>query len=202
MARQQLSSAEKILKSATRLFVKKGYKGTSVAEIMKAAGLTSGALYCHFNTKEDLTRHIISLFEEKYLKNMKAFIENAGGSPLEKIENMLRFDIHFAGENPELCLFMTIISAEMIGSGGRLGTHLKKSYQQWRDFVSDILEQGKQSGELKDTMDPRLLALVIMGVHDGVLLHFRMNRGLIDVKSYTAHFRNLIMSGVKGWQSD
>jgi TetR/AcrR family transcriptional regulator, transcriptional repressor for nem operon len=195
---KKLTSPERILKAAIKLFVKKGYNATSVAEIMKAAGLTRGALYCHFETKEHLAREIIRLFEEKFLKNMVAFVEENGGSPLTRIENMIRFDIRFAGENPELCLFMTLVSAEMCGAGNRLESHLKSFYKKWRDFVANILEEGKRVGELNDNINPSMLALIIMGAHDGVLLHLKMNRDITDLSTYTRHFKDLIVSGVRG----
>ena len=197
---KKLTSPERILKSAIKLFVKKGYNATSVAEIMKAAGLTRGALYCHFKTKEHLAHEIIKLFEDKFLKNMVAFVEESGGSPLTRIENMIRFDIRFAGENPELCLFMTLISAEMCGSGERLESHLKTFYRKWREFVAGILEEGKKTGELNQGINCGMLALVIMGAHDGVLLHLKMNRDITDLAAYTRHFKNLIVAGVRGQQ--
>jgi TetR/AcrR family transcriptional repressor of nem operon len=45
---------EKILKEAARLFRERGFGGAGVAEIMKAAGLTHGAFYAHFPSKEAL----------------------------------------------------------------------------------------------------------------------------------------------------
>jgi TetR/AcrR family transcriptional repressor of nem operon len=45
---------EKILEEAARLFRERGFGGASVAEIMKAAGLTHGAFYAHFPSKEAL----------------------------------------------------------------------------------------------------------------------------------------------------
>jgi TetR/AcrR family transcriptional repressor of nem operon len=45
---------EKILESARRLFNRKGYAATSIEEIMRAAGLTHGGFYRHFNGKDEL----------------------------------------------------------------------------------------------------------------------------------------------------
>jgi TetR/AcrR family transcriptional regulator, transcriptional repressor for nem operon len=45
---------EKILEEAARLFRERGFGGVGVAEIMKAAGLTHGAFYAHFASKEAL----------------------------------------------------------------------------------------------------------------------------------------------------
>ncbi|MCL1900157.1 MAG: TetR/AcrR family transcriptional regulator [Promicromonosporaceae bacterium] len=43
-----------LIAAAVKVFSERGYEGASVAEIAKAAGYTKGALYAHFETKEDL----------------------------------------------------------------------------------------------------------------------------------------------------
>ena len=45
---------ERIVKEASRLFREKGFENVSVGEVMKAAGLTHGAFYAHFASKEEL----------------------------------------------------------------------------------------------------------------------------------------------------
>jgi TetR/AcrR family transcriptional regulator, transcriptional repressor for nem operon len=45
---------ERILNEAAKLFRERGFAGVGVAEIMQAAGLTHGAFYAHFKSKDDL----------------------------------------------------------------------------------------------------------------------------------------------------
>src|SRR5579863_4151705 len=45
---------ERIVKEASRLFRERGFENVSVGEVMKAAGLTHGAFYAHFGSKEEL----------------------------------------------------------------------------------------------------------------------------------------------------
>src|ERR1700751_855718 len=45
---------ERIVKEASPLFRERGFENVSVAEVMKAAGLTHGAFYAHFDSKEEL----------------------------------------------------------------------------------------------------------------------------------------------------
>jgi TetR/AcrR family fatty acid metabolism transcriptional regulator len=195
--KKRIDSPERLLTAAMKLFVKKGYKGSSVAEITKEAGLTRGALYCHFETKEHLAREIIKLFEENYLNTMIAYVEKEGGNPSQKFEKMMRYNVWFAGEHPDLCLFMTVISAEMVGSRNRLEPYLKSVYRKWSEFITGILKDGRRAGEFKREIDPRMMAWVIIGVHDCVLLQKEMNRETIDLQAYTKQFRNLVISGVR-----
>lgn len=53
-ASQTAERHEKILDEASRLFRAKGIAGASIAEVMKASGLTHGAFYAHFDSKEAL----------------------------------------------------------------------------------------------------------------------------------------------------
>ena len=58
-------TASKIFHQAMRLFLAKGYHGTSVDDITRAAGITKGALYWYFKSKEDLLNKIIEEFEKR-----------------------------------------------------------------------------------------------------------------------------------------
>ncbi|MGO4670257.1 TetR/AcrR family transcriptional regulator [Bosea sp. 2RAB26] len=51
---QMAENRRRILEVASRLFRDKGFDAVSVAEVMKAAGLTHGGFYGHFNSKDDL----------------------------------------------------------------------------------------------------------------------------------------------------
>ena len=55
VSREQMAeNRRRILDAASRLFRDKGFDSVSVAEVMKAAGLTHGGFYGHFSSKDDL----------------------------------------------------------------------------------------------------------------------------------------------------
>ena len=49
---------QRLLAAATRLFAEQGYDRTSVQEIVEAAGVTKGALYHYFGSKDDLLHEV------------------------------------------------------------------------------------------------------------------------------------------------
>ena len=60
VSREQMAqNRSRILMEAGRLFREKGFDAVSVAEVMKAAGLTHGGFYGHFRSKDDLIAHAI-----------------------------------------------------------------------------------------------------------------------------------------------
>ncbi len=55
-------TTNRIVSAATRLFAERGYEGTSTKEICDAAGVNIAAIHYHFDSKENLYRHIIERF--------------------------------------------------------------------------------------------------------------------------------------------
>jgi TetR/AcrR family transcriptional repressor of nem operon len=53
-AEETAAKHERIVKEASRLFRERGFENVTVGEVMKAAGLTHGAFYAHFDSKEEL----------------------------------------------------------------------------------------------------------------------------------------------------
>jgi TetR/AcrR family transcriptional regulator, transcriptional repressor for nem operon len=53
-AKETAAKHELIVKEASRLFRERGFENVTVGEVMKAAGLTHGAFYAHFNSKQEL----------------------------------------------------------------------------------------------------------------------------------------------------
>ena len=69
---------------ARRLFTERGYAATSTNEIVERAGVTRGALYHHFSTKDELFRAVFEQLEDEVTKRVA---EEAlrGGDPLEQL---------------------------------------------------------------------------------------------------------------------
>ena len=68
----------KIIESAAYLFRTKGIDGTSVSDVMEAAGLTHGGFYRHFDSKEELLNESINKAFNHITTNLRENIDNLG----------------------------------------------------------------------------------------------------------------------------
>jgi AcrR family transcriptional regulator len=77
MARRPVSAAsgvdERLLSEATRLFAKQGFDRTSVQEIVEAAGVTKGAMYHYFGSKDDLLHEIYGRVLREQIERLEKF---------------------------------------------------------------------------------------------------------------------------------
>jgi TetR/AcrR family transcriptional regulator, transcriptional repressor for nem operon len=63
-AKDTAAKHERIVKEASRLFRERGFENVTVGEVMKAAGLTHGAFYAHFGSKEELEKAAVAYGQE------------------------------------------------------------------------------------------------------------------------------------------
>jgi AcrR family transcriptional regulator len=142
-----------MLQLAGELFAQKGYRATTVREIADAAGILSGSLYHHFDSKESIGDEILSGFMTEILTDYRAALGSAGGprAVLEQIVRstsgtlvrhraalaMLQNDWSFFSTQPRFAY---------------LGTALREVERIW----ITQLELGVASGAFRADLDPRL----------------------------------------------
>ncbi|MGW5160974.1 TetR/AcrR family transcriptional regulator [Nonomuraea wenchangensis] len=69
---------QRLLAEATRLFAERGFEGTSVQEIVVAAGVTKGAMYHYFDSKDDLLREIYGRVLRMQMDRLTQIADGAG----------------------------------------------------------------------------------------------------------------------------
>jgi AcrR family transcriptional regulator len=78
-----------IILTAKRLFVEKGYFNTSMRDIAKEAGVSTGALYHHFKSKEEIASEIYRETVEKIKERLETALREGKGTK-EKITGIIR----------------------------------------------------------------------------------------------------------------
>ena len=74
---------ERIVREASRLFRERGFENVSVGEVMKAAGLTHGAFYAHFGSKEELQAAAVAYGQNVSLGGVQRSKKKTKGSYAE-----------------------------------------------------------------------------------------------------------------------
>ena len=179
-----------------RLFLEKGYHGTSIDDITQAAGLTKGALYWHFKSKEDLLKRIIDEYERRFLNGMMHAVGEVKGGVLDKFEKYIRFNSAFAYYNRELCVSFDTLAAELVGAHHRIEPEIRGIYKKYQNFLSKLILQGKKEKIFKKELDTELTALLIIAFHDGILLQWSINRDKIDGETYVNTFKKIVYHGL------
>ncbi len=164
---QSEQTQQHIIDTAAKLFASRGYNGTSMADLAAAAGLTKGAFYHHFASKEALFFAVIQSVREKW-QNAVGIEVVQSQNALEQIMILLTQHARLLRREPTLCLVMHGLTAEMEESNPELLAALQSVYRDMIAFIEDVIRSGQAQGQIRADADARLIALNIVGLLRGI----------------------------------
>jgi len=153
----------KVERAAIELFATKGTDGVSIAEIAAAAGVSQGALYRHYSSKDDLAW---SLFSAAYLRTgveLHAIAARETGFRA-RIGGMVGHFCALYDRDPALFRFMLIAQHDLLP---RLAPGLRTPV----DVIADIVAAASQTGEIGQTNANAAAAIVIGIVLQTAIFH-------------------------------
>lgn len=159
-----------IIQKSAPVFNKKGYMGTSLADIQNETGLSRGAIYCYFSDKDELAaavyqynytgsyNHIlrevqkkngagekIKSYAEQYADNWKTLFE-IGGCPMLNAAVETDDHLHF------------------------LADAVRKSIKDFVKFLEILIQQGQRSGEFKAELNAFEYASLLFSIMEGNIM--------------------------------
>jgi AcrR family transcriptional regulator len=194
---QRAASTEKLLTAALRLFVSQGYRHTTVDEIADAGGLTKGAVYFYFRSKDNVLMSLLDRVEAVVVEPMTARVAEAGPSAREKFVAFIHGQAQLGVDRADEVLLLVLMSLEFAGRGGAIETRLRAVYERMYDTVEDIIALGRKRGEFRSDLRLREQAAIIMGAHDGTFLEWYRRRSAFNGRGLTRALRVTLLQGLE-----
>ncbi len=154
-----------LLEVAATLFSRLGYRGTTTAELAKAAGITEPILYRHFKNKRDL---FVTLVDEVGVEVIAGWQKALDGveEPLRRLEVLLAGNpaTHERGRGVYRVIFQAMTEAE----GDRaIGRALKQHVSRLHKFIATELASLQKGGAIRKDEPAADLAWLLMNVGVG-----------------------------------
>jgi TetR/AcrR family transcriptional regulator, transcriptional repressor for nem operon len=184
----------KILQKAAPLFNKRGFNGCSMQDISSAVGLEKGSLYTHFHSKEQLASEA---FDAAWAQSSKARVENldqARGS-IEK----LKLHIDNFVSKPPFTGGCPLLNTAMDADDGNpaLYRRAQEAFHGWVSFLSQIIEQGRKSGEIGPSVEPEMLSTLIISLLEGAFFTSKLQRSKAPLKIAQQHLNQYLEDAVR-----
>jgi TetR/AcrR family transcriptional repressor of nem operon len=154
---------EKLLAVSRNLMMAKGYNATTVEEICKEAGVTKGAFFYHFKTKEDLGMSVLNDYWQTRQHQFAASDWMHSDKPLQQIQEFLRLvaDVFMHDPDGISCLAGSF-TQELATTHPAFQEKCAALFTEWAEQIRPVL--GASSG------DADLLADHIIAVIEGALI--------------------------------
>ena len=184
---------DQLLAIAAGLFAERGFKNTTVRDIADAAGILSGSLYHHFDSKESIVDELLDSFQQELWLQYDA-IEASDRTPKQKLDAVVRASFEAIDRHhSEVAIFQT--DAAYLATFERFA-YLEERNTRFRNLWTGLLSEGVASGELRSDLD---VELVYRFLRDTVWVAVRWYRpgGDLTPAQVADQYLHILLEGIQ-----
>lgn len=158
MAKQDraIRTRQAILSAAAKVFEERGYQAATITEILTTAGVTKGALYFHFQSKEDLAQGVLGEQDQRLVVPDRA-------CKTQELVDTVMLHVHRLQTDPMVRAGVRLSLDQQAHDLDRSGPFLR-----WGEVMRHLLEQAQVQGELLPHVVPAETADVLVGSFAGI----------------------------------
>jgi AcrR family transcriptional regulator len=183
----------RILESAAAAFARHGYDGLSLNELIRRSGLTKGAFYFHFPSRDELA---LAAFRHKQQQLVAQIAEavDEQAPPLERLEALLRERARLLQRDPTLFVVVRLGIELTLRHGA--GSEYASFSELPLELFEAIVRDGQSRGDFRSDLDPRRAAetifAAILGIDQAALLLPRR----LDIPARTEWLLDVLVPGL------
>ena len=176
MKKKDLKSKSNIIRVAFALFLEKGYKEVTIKNIMEATNLSKGAIYHHFESKEEIyfatiETYYISLFQTSgfvdltndFQKNIE-IVYHFVAELFDSVEKLTKKGMEFPIRN--FYSFQLRSEDQEI-----IRKKIRSTIEEYRNRIKSIIEAAVESKQIRNDVDIDAITLQIIGMLEGISIN-------------------------------
>lgn len=163
---------ETIIDAAWELFYEKGYKNTTVNEIIERSGTSKGGFYYYFKAKDDLLNSLYAVFDREYEKFYNRMDKSQNS--LLQLQQINQYVSYFIEANvmPELLAELYISQLTKKTQENFLSPN-----RYYIKLLSKIISEGQDKGEIRDDISVEELTHHVLLLERGILTDWCVKNG-------------------------
>jgi AcrR family transcriptional regulator len=168
--RAPLATRRKILEAAFAEFYAHGFQGGSLNHIVEMAGTTKGALFHHFDSKQELGYAVVDeMIGPLLLERWLAPVQDSS-DPVPDLQAAFR---RFVAQDIQSGSWlngcpMNNLAQEMSPLDAGFYERINRLYDTWRERYAEALERGMHAGTVKSDINPKHVSALIVAAQMGI----------------------------------
>ncbi len=179
---------QRIMMHAAKLFSEKGYYKTKMIDIAESMGVSKGAVYQYFDSKQDLLISTLEAHTSTRGAEVDKFLASGG---IAEIATEEFFDRMLTLRLGTLVLNLDLIREAAVNS--RVLKWVKESFESWVKGLSEIIENFKKEGTIKKHIDSESIARGILAIRDGLYSSISLGSDITRIRRAWVTLLRLLM---------
>lgn len=193
MARQERAEVtrQSILLAAAQAFDEQGYLGTTMNSVVERAGVTKGAAYFHFASKEALAAQLVREMYDSWPPLVAEFRRR--GRPA--LETLVELSVEVGRRYRDNVL--TRAGVQLAYERELDGAQLPTPYLGWMRLVAELLQEAREEGDVHADVDVQGAAWVIVAAFFGIQQVSDVLTARADIERRLQYFWELVLVGLQ-----
>ncbi|MGN6607047.1 MAG: TetR/AcrR family transcriptional regulator [Jatrophihabitans sp.] len=187
-AARPLDARQRILAAAVDLFARQGFDGTSVAQVITAAGVAKGGFYHHFASKEALLYEVYGDLITRQLASLDAILA-AKRPAAETLRAVILDLVESTAASAQQAL---VFHREMNRLDDEGSAEARRQRRRYHDAVLRLVRRGQAAGDFAPTASPEIVTFTIFGLVNELPLWYRPS-GRKKAAQIGAEFADLVL---------
>ncbi|MEU6430009.1 TetR/AcrR family transcriptional regulator [Microbispora sp. NPDC046973] len=183
-----------LVKLAAELFARKGFQATTVREIALEAGILSGSLYHHFDSKETIVDEVLRTFLEDLITRYRAAL-GTHPDPRSVLAEMVRIGFGTLEDHRAAITVMQNDWNYLRSLPGDRFDYLVRAEDEVERMWVEQITGGQAAGQFRPDVDPKLTYRMIRDTIWVTVRWFRPG-GRLDTDALADHFVKLLFDGL------
>ena len=180
---------DEIIKTAAKLFKKKGYSAVTMRDIAKTMGIKAASLYNHIQSKQDILKSIIIFIAEEFTTGME-LIKAYNTNSLEKLHQMVVLHVNITSRNTYQ---MAALNNDWMHLEDQLDYYLLLRQNYEDDFIN-IIKSGINAKEIVNS-NPEIIMFSILSTLRSLYLWIPKKEDL-DQNELANNLSNVLIKGI------
>ncbi|MBP2702850.1 TetR family transcriptional regulator [Microbispora sp. RL4-1S] len=183
-----------LVRLAAELFARKGFQATTVREIALEAGILSGSLYHHFDSKETIVDEVLRTFLEDLITRYRAALETQT-DPRAVLSEMVRIGFGTLEVHRAAITVMQNDWSYLRSLPGNRFDYLVRAEDEVERIWVEQIRRGQELGQLRPDADPKLTYRMIRDTIWVTVRWFRPD-GPLDTAALAEHYVKILFDGL------
>ncbi len=175
------NTPERILDSALKLILRDGFKGVSVDLIIKEAGISKGAFFYHFKSKDALAQTLARRFiseRGRAIKSLMTQIESENKGHFYTLNRFLRLFPAVAAKKEDGCL-LAAFSYQLLGDSEEIKKCCKEAALGWRNFFQPYVQRAFEEMNMRRSTPDENMADMLFCLMEGAYVLERLTEASV-----------------------
>lgn len=185
---------EDVLKLGQTLFCTKGYNNLGVDEICKTTGMTKGAFYNAFNSKEHFLFETITLYGENNVQRIKNELEDSiKFSAYERLQNFYIKMLEYQPKSNYMGCYINNLMSELGASNTKVAAMTNTEFNNFIEAIEPTVLEAQINGELTLKINSKEITELIHSTFYGILTRVKSSQDI----NQSITIMNLLFNNLK-----